>query len=308
MPETPDPAPLAARIAARLEPPVDPAVRAFAAALGEAAGSRAVLFYGSNLRTGSLDGVLDFYLLLPGDAAGEAAIWPRVSYHERPHGDATVRAKVAAMRLATFAAAAAGERADTTIWARFVQPSALVWQADPAARDEVVDALALAAVTAARLAVALGPEAGTPGDYWRALFRATYRAEFRVEKPGREDDILSVNENHFDGLLPLALDAAGIAFARAGERIVPRMDSRRRRAVLGWWKRRARLGKPLNLVRLVKASTTFEGAARYAAWKIERHTGMPVAVTPFRERHPLLAAPGVLLALWRHRRARRAAH
>ena len=40
----------------------------------------------------------------------------------------------------------------------------------------------------------------------------------------------------------------------------------------------------------------------YAAWKIERHTGIPIKLTPWRERHPLLAAPGVLWSLWRARR------
>ena len=64
------------------------------------------------------------------------------------------------------------------------------------------------------------------------------------------------------------------------------------------------MGKPLNFARLAKASTTFEGAARYAAWKIERHTGMPVEVTPFREKHPVLAAPGVLWSLRKHRKAK----
>jgi predicted nucleic acid-binding protein len=59
------------------------------------------------------------------------------------------------------------------------------------------------------------------------------------------------------------------------------------------------------LLRLARASTTFAGAARYAAWKIERHTGLALEITPFRERHPLLAAPQVLWALWRHRRAPR---
>ncbi|MEQ8410286.1 MAG: hypothetical protein RIC51_12125 [Erythrobacter sp.] len=295
---------LCGRIAGRLAARVDPAVRAFAAELGEEAGARAVLFYGSNLRTGSLEGVLDFYVLLPGEAAGEPRIWPRVSYSERSQDDLTLRAKVATMRLATFAEAARGVRRDTTIWARFVQPSALAWAADEAARGEVAQALACAAITAARLAAALGPERGLPTDYWRALFRATYRAEFRVEKPGRENDILGVNADHFDGLLPLALEAAGIGVSSDGERIAPHMAAGERRAVLRWWKRRARIGKPLNFTRLVKASTTFEGAARYAAWKIERHTGMPVEITPFREKHPLMAAPGVLFALWRHRRAR----
>jgi len=294
---------LAARIADRLTAPVDPAVATFAEALAEAAGARAVLFYGSNLRTGSLDGVLDFYILLPG--TNESAIWPRVSYHERPHGEATLRAKVAAMRLATFARAASGELADTTIWARFVQPSALIWAEDDAARSEVSAAIAAAATTAARLAAALGPVSGTAEDYWRGLFRATYKAEFRVEKRGREDDILSVNADHFTGLLPLALDAAGIAPGLHGAMLTPRLMPAERRRVLGWWKRRQRLGKPLNLLRLVKASTTFEGAARYAAWKIERHTGMAVKVTPLRERFPLLAAPQVLWDLRQHRRRQR---
>ena len=303
---TGDSAPLKERISAGLAAPVDPAVADFAAALAEAAGARAVLFYGSNLRTGSREGVLDFYVLLPGPAAGEAAIWPTVSYHERLYpgeqGDETLRAKVATMRLATFARAAGGELTDTTIWARFVQPSALVWSADADARNDVIAAIASACVTAARLAAALGPESGTAEDYWRALFRATYEAEFRVEKSGRENDILGVNAAHFAGLLPLALEAGGIPARAGGERLSPDLPHWQRSVILKWWAKRRRMGKPLNLLRLVKASTTFEGAARYAAWKIERHTGMPVAVTPFRERFPLLAAPGVLWDLWRHRR------
>lgn len=297
---------LKSRIAERLDASVDPAVREFAQALAEDAGASAVLFYGSNLRTGSLDGVLDFYVLLPGEQRGRIwpKIWPTVSYHERKQGDETLRAKVATMALSTFAEAASGELADTTIWARFVQPSALVWQADDAAREAVTSAIEAAAITAARLAVALGPPSGTSEDYWRTLFRATYKAEFRVEKPGRENDILSVNEAHFAGLLPLALDAAGVAYARNGERLTPSLAASERARIVKWWKRRRRLGKPLNFTRLIKASTTFEGAARYAAWKIERHTGMPVEVTPFRERHPVLSAPGVLWSLRKHRKQR----
>lgn len=291
---------LAERIATRLAAPVDPAVAAFARALADAAGAQAVLFYGSNLRTGSLDGVLDFYILLPG--TGEDWIWPRVSYHERPYEGVTLRAKVATMRLATFARAAGGELIDTTIWARFVQPSALIWAADAAAEREVIAAIAAASCTAARLAVALGPASGTAEDYWRALFRATYAAELRVEKAGRENDILGVNADHFAGLLPLALAAAGIDFAQDGQELTPQLASAKRQRILAWWQRRRRLGKPLNLLRLVKASTTFEGAARYAAWKIERHTGVAIEVTPMRERFPLLAAPRVLWTLSRHRR------
>ena len=52
-------------------------------------------------------------------------------------------------------------------------------------------------------------------------------------------------------------------------------------------------------------TTTFDGAADYAAWKLQRHTGITLEVTPFRARHPLLAAPGALFELWRKRRAQR---
>lgn len=290
------------RIAARSAVAPHPSVAAFAHRLAGEAGAVAVLFYGSNLRTGELEGVLDFYLLLPG--AQREKIWPRVSYHEWQHDGNDLRAKVATMALETFGRAARGQSRDTTIWARFVQPSALIWAADDAARAAVLDAQAAAACTAARLAVALGPDKAPADEFWKALFRATYRAEFRVEKAGREASILEANADHFAGLLPLALEADGIPFTRDDCAIAPQMDDAERLRILRWWNARRRRGKPLNILRLLKASTTFEGAGRYAAWKVERHTGIPVKITPWRERHPVLAAPGVLWAIWREKRRR----
>lgn len=292
--------PLAARLAAELQRELRPEVVRFAEELAQREGAMAALFYGSNLRTGLLEGVLDFYLLTPGRQVER--IWPRVSYHEREEDGITLRAKVATLSLEQFAAAARGESRDTTIWARFVQPSALVWLAGEPLIDAVIEAIGDAVKTAARLAVALGPPAATEKEFWRGLFAATYRAEFRVESAARGDSIVETHADHFDGLLPLALDAQGLAFTRDGNRIVPHMDARERRRLLRWWKRRRRLGKPLNLLRLAKATTTFEGAAHYAAWKVERHTGVPIAVTPFREKHPLLAAPGALVEVLRARR------
>ena len=295
---------LQARIADSLAKPVAPQVRRFAEHLAGKAGALAILFYGSNLRTGELEGVIDYYVLLPGEP--ERGIWPRVSYHEWTDEGHELRAKVATMTMAKFADAAAGALTDTTIWARFVQPSALVWQRDDAAGQMVKDSLAAASATAARLAAVLGPERGRAEEYWTALFRATYRAELRIERAGREQSILALNAEHFDGLLPLALGEAGVAFEQEGDLLAPRIDKTERERVKRWWRKRRRLGKPLNLLRLVRAASTFEGAARYAAWKVQRHTGVKIELTPWRERHPLLAAPGVLWSLWRARRADRA--
>ena len=52
--------PLEKRVAAMLGREVRPEVAALARQLGEQSGALAVLFYGSNLRTGSLEGELDF--------------------------------------------------------------------------------------------------------------------------------------------------------------------------------------------------------------------------------------------------------
>lgn len=292
---------LAQRVTRALGRPVDPAVGAFAARLAaEEPAALAVLFYGSNLRTGEREGVLDFYVLTGGGA--ERGMWPRISYREIPFEGETLRAKIATMTLGKFAHAAAGDSRDTTIWARFVQPSALVWVRDEDGQAAVAAAIEAACRTAARLAVVAGPDEGSEADYWKALFRQTYRAEFRVEKPGREDSILALNASHFDGLLPAALDAEGIAFARDGDTLRPAITPHQRREVEGWWRGRRRLGKAINLARLARAARTFDGAARYAAWKVERHTGVKLEVTPFRERHPLLAAPGVLWRIWRAKR------
>ena len=294
---------LAARIAATSTRKVDPAASAFARYLASKSNALGVLFYGSNLRTGSREGVLDFYILLPGPA--ETGLWPRVSYREWEFEGETLRAKIATMSLAMFARAASGKTIDTTIWARFVQPSALVWHLDEDTGAAIRAALAAACETAARLAVAVGPPAANESEFWKSLFRATYKAELRVEKPGREDSILALNPGHFEGLLEPALEQQGMACAREGPRgdvLVPDLSPARRADILRWWGKRRRRGKALNIARLLRATRTFDGAARYAAWKVERHTGIPVEITPFREKHPVLAAPAVLFKLWRNRR------
>ena len=289
------------RVAQWLATPIRPEVAQYAEQLGHASGAVAVLFYGSNLRTGSLDGVLDFYLLLPGDQ--QERVWPRVAYHEADVAGCRLRAKSATMALVQFVNAARGNSLDTTIWTRFVQPAALVWSVSDTVREAVIGAVADATRTATVLAAALGPVAGDASAYWRALFEATYRAELRVERAGRADTILADAPAHFSGLLQAAWTSQGIAYEQDElARLCPAMPHRQRVRLRRWWRRRRRLGKPLNLLRLAKATTTFDGAPQYAAWKIARHTGLELPVTPFRQRHPLLAAPGVLYALWRHKR------
>lgn len=265
----------------------------------------AVLFYGSILRTGDLDGLVDFYVLteevrgrgLSGWAS--RVLWPDISFQEVRIGNRTVRAKVATMPLSRFASAASGQHLDTTIWTRFVQPSALIWAADAAVHEQVVRAVASAAVTAARFAAVLGPTAAQETGFWEALFRETYNTELRVERPGREREIVAHDPERYARLLRLAWDSAGIAYSEeawAIRPIVPAGDCVR---LMRAWSRRHRAGKVLNAARLVKAAILLEGSGRYAIWKINRHTGLDIPVTRRIERHPVLSAPGVLWKVWR---------
>jgi len=269
----------------------------------------AVLYYGSTLRTGDLDGILDFYVLTrrpPRGLRGLASrlLWPDVSYHEIAHAGGLVRAKVAAMTLAQFQRAAGGKGIDTTVWTRFAQPARLVWSAEATAAASVAEAVGEAQAVAAGFAAALGPQEGSAEAYWQALFRQTYAAEFRVEAGGRERALIEADAARYAAVLPLAWRVGGIDYGQAQDgALTPRLTAAERGRRLRAWRLRRALGRPLNLARLAKAAFTFEGAARYAAWKIERHTGVAVPLTPWRERYPLLAAPGVLWRLWRRDRA-----
>ncbi|MGQ9367798.1 hypothetical protein [Azospirillum sp. ST 5-10] len=300
--------PLAAAAAAELERPVMAQARALADAIVARHGAAvaAVLFYGSCLRTGDADGILDVYVLTDRLRAFHGRLWPAVlntllpptvSYLEVPFGAGRVRAKVAVMGTAAFARAVRGNGVDTTVWARFCQPAALLHARDADCRAAAVDAVATAIATAARWAVGLGPDRGTAAEYWTGLFRHTYGAELRAERGNRPDLVHDWAAERYRRLLPLALADAGIAAeSDADGRLRPLVDHGAARRA---WAVRRRAGKLLNLLRLAKALATFENGVDYILWKLERHSGRPVAISDWERRHPLLAAPVVL---WRLRR------
>ncbi|MBO1078046.1 hypothetical protein [Roseomonas haemaphysalidis] len=258
----------------------------------------AILFYGSARRTGEADGLLDLYVLyddhrrfhrrwLP--SLLNAALPPTVLLRTAEvEGLGAVRAKVAVLSRRQFARRLRPGSWDTTIWARFCQPVTLLHARGEAEAAWVAQSCAQAFATAALWAVWLGPPGATPAERWQGLFARTYGAELRTERGSRAVTILDAAPDWFDGGLPFALAAQGLPGA-------PPPPGRAERG----WRWRRRFGKALNVARLVKAAFTFEGGADYLAWKIQRHTGQPLPLTPWQRRHPVLAAP---LLLWRLRR------
>jgi hypothetical protein len=301
---------LAALIGAELRRPVAPPVALLARQLAARAGgaTAAVLFYGSALRDGALDGVLDFYVLVDRSAAWPGSrlaalanrlLPPNVGYVEQEIKGRRLRAKYAVMTLAQFRRAMSVRRIDTTLWARFSQPCACVHARSGGDWTAVRDAVCDAAATAARWAAALGPQRGDALAYWRALYQRTYAAELRVERSARSSDLLAADAPRYARLLPAAWCSGGLAFAcTADDRLEPALDAAARTAAERRWRLRQRLGRPLNLLRLLKAALTFDNAIDYVAWKVERHSGYRIEPTAFQRRHPLLAAP---MLYWRLR-------
>ncbi|MET0656632.1 MAG: hypothetical protein ABW110_00540 [Steroidobacteraceae bacterium] len=303
--------PLETLIDAALRRTAPHSIASLAGQLAQRGGKRtaAVLFYGSALRTNTVEGVLDFYVLLDDVAAWPAAriatlgnrvLPPNVGYVEAAIAGEVLRAKYAVMSLRQFHARMSPSSLDTTLWARFCQPSICIWARSEADRRAVAAAVGDAVITASKWAAWLGPETGTATDYWRTLFAHTYGAELRVESAQRGDDIVTRDATRYTALLPAAWRDAGIEYETPSEgRLTPRLDGAERQHARRRWRRRQRLGKPLNLARLLKATFTFEGATDYIAWKVERHSGVRVEVKPWQRRFPLLAAPGLY---WRLRK------
>ncbi|MGI4778709.1 MAG: hypothetical protein ACRYGA_11430 [Janthinobacterium lividum] len=287
-----------------------PAV-ALAKRLAERAGGRAaaVLFYGSALRDTALDGVLDFYVLVdrcadwPGSWLARGAnrlLPPNVGYLEEDVDGRLLRAKYAVMTVGQFRRAMSMRRIDTTLWARFSQPCACVFARGDTDFGAVRDAVCGAVITASRWASVLGPPQADALAYWRALYTRTYAAELRVERTSRGADLLAHDASRFTRLLPLAWNAGGIGFVQGNEgELEPAIAPGERAAAGRRWRLRQRLGRPLNLLRLLKAALTFANATDYVAWKVERHSGYRIEPTAFQRRHPLLAAPGLYLRLRR---------
>lgn len=262
----------------------------------------AVLLYGSGLRDDDAGAIVDLYVLVDdyraffrrlAPAAFNRLLPPNVMY--LPSNGRNAGFKVAVISRRQFRARLAPGSRDTTLWARFCQPVAIAFARDAAARDWVTDSLADAAATALHWAVRLGPEQGSAADYWATLFRHTYAAEMRVERGTRADTLAGFATDRYAALAAATGELVPAADGML-RRMIPAAEATRARTA---WARRRSFGKALNLARLAKALFTFDGGVDYIVWKLERHSGQTVALTPWQRRHPLLAAPFLLASLRR---------
>lgn len=272
---------LASLVEDELTQPVLPEVQALAKAIAAQYGdaARAILFYGSCLREARLDGLmLDFYLIVSGYRAAYDTRWMATANrlippNVFPFAHEGLAAKYAVLSEADFAALTLPSASAVSVWARFAQPSRLVWAADDAARSRAIAAVAQAAPTLFALARPLAAS-DDPVEIWRTGFARTYGCELRAERTDRSGSIVDADEARY----------------RQFGAAIPKITTMTRPAAERIWRGLQRRGKRASVLRLAKASLTFAGGIDYLAWKINRHAGTAITITPWQRRHPILAA------------------
>ena len=284
MPET-----LLSLVTAELTAPADPRAAAMAGALAAQypKAARAVLFYGSCLREANLDGLmLDFYLIVSDYPAAYGKSWLAranrlIPPNVFPFEHQGLIAKYAVLSEADFARLNSAQADNVSVWARFAQPSRLLWAADDVSRQRAVAAVAQAAPTLLSLARPMSEE-GDVLALWRTGFTLTYNAELRAERKGRSVSIVDADPDRYRRFGDAAM-AMGLSTSLSQPH----------------WRALQRRGKYLSVMRLAKASFTYAGGIDYLAWKINRHAGTAITIKPWQRRWPLLGAVTLLPALFR---------
>ncbi len=284
---------VAALVAAELALPVDPRVMAVAETIAARYGTatEAVLFYGSCL-DGPIDGaMLDFYVIVSDYRLAYGSRW--LAWLNRllppnvfPFSANGLSAKYAILDRTDFARLCSAQTDNPAVWARFAQPSRLVWVRGTVAVDLCVAVISKAAPALLGATAPLLTAPVTATALWERALAETYRTELRAETALRGVAIVGRASGRFDAFTGPALTAAGIAAAmHDGHVFLPVGDTQRGRSA---WTRRRRRGKLLSALRLLKAAATFDGGLDYLAWKIERHSGRAVPVKSWHRRWPVI--------------------
>ena len=282
--------------------PIPPGMTAIAdvARTRHGQGIVAVLGYGSCLREGDDRGkVVDLYLLADDYSAiydsplmrlANAVLPPNVFYLETPFEDRVVRCKYAVVSLDHLERLVRPQTFHPYFWARFAQPTAIVWARDEEAKARCVAALAQSVLTVMEEAAPFMPADVRSRDFWVRAFSETYRTELRAERPGRAIHLYETHAVRYDRLFAAMQSEGGTTLnvARGSARHNERL-----------WRRRRYLGKVLSVLRLMRNAFTFHDGPVYLMWKIEQHSGVKVNMTPWQRRHPILASPKLFWKLYR---------
>ncbi|WP_349616337.1 hypothetical protein [Azotobacter salinestris] len=274
----------------------------------------ALLFYGSCLRSGNPgEGLVDLYAIVDDYSRASPSRLLRLANAWLPPNILLLRTRMADGRLLQAKCAVLSladlERGtarwfQSYLWGRFAQPSRLVYCRNAQSERRIQEALARAVLTLLGQALPCQEPRFDSESLWRRALALSYGCELRPESADRPARLVRHDREHYRCLTRAAASALAGLEAIAGEADLYRnrlpaaacRQGRRR------WRLRRLQGRLLNLARLAKASFTFELGVDYVVWKLQRHLGQPVEVSPRLRRHPLIFGWPLLWRLLRERR------
>jgi hypothetical protein len=282
-----------------------PAVRALIDEIRQRHGEavQGILFYGSCLRSGDdLDGLVDLYLLVDDYRRAFNSRWqaflnallpPNVYYLELKFEGQVVRTKYAVLTLADFQKGTSMRWFHSYLWGRFCQPTGLLYARDEAVAELILKCFGQAVLTFVRRVLPQADDEFTAQQLWSRGLTLSYRAELRSENPEKRARLYDAAPEYYEEITRLAVDAVAGPIEindHAGKlQYRQQVSAGKRFAGRCTWKLRSWQGKLLSVLRLLKATLTFEGGVDYILWKIERHSGVTVEIEPRLKRRPLLA-------------------
>ncbi len=270
----------------------------------------AILFYGSCFRKGDAgDGLVDLYLLVDSYRGAyrkhlhtilNRLLPPNVFYLEVTVEGIVVRAKYTVISLADFQRGTSMNWFHSYLWGRFAQSTGILYSHDESIDNVVYTAFAQAVITFMTRTLPYIPAQFDARTLWYQGLLLSYRAELRAERPERLERLFESAPQYYEQLTRIAMGALPYSV-----KAVTRSDSLSYHAQIPSrirfinrlaWRVRFIQGKLLSLLRLLKGLLTFKGGIDYVLWKVERHSGITIAVTPRLRRIPLL---GMCFIFWR---------
>ncbi len=291
---------------------VPDAIRRVGEALAEqyATSIQGILFYGSCLRMNThQDSLVDCYVLVDdytlafqswGVALLNRLLPPNVFYREVRVEDQVIRIKYAVLTLADYQKSVSVGWFHSYFWGRFCQPTVILFTATPEVREQILEGLGSAVLTFVNNVLPGMSSPFSAHDFWDHGLALSYGAELRSESSQRIQTLWDRDAEYYEAvlqvLLPDAFPGSSIVESADGLRYVYEVSGWGRGWNKGKWLLRRIQGKILSILRLMKAAYTFQGGVDYLLWKIERHSGVKVELTPAQRRHPIWAG---LTTFWR---------
>ena len=268
-----------------------------------------VILYGSCLHSYELENsVVDLYAIVDDyDKAYSGKFYrllnnivpPNVFYKELEYEGMILRCKFGVISLDDLEKGAT-KWFHSYIWGRFSQPIRLLFTRDELVKQKVHEILAAATLTFLRATIpALGRSNVDAETIWTRGLALSYEAELRPENKNRARQLTHLNMGDYNRLTSCAAMVIDELEALPKDRYNCDISEKSCRRTLLKWRMRAWLGTLLSVLRLSKAVFTFKDCVDYAAWKIERHTGIQIEVTPRLQKHPILFGWKVLWQLVR---------